>query len=99
MADLGVALVGLAERVRALEEDASFRSEPADRRPTSHVGAGVPVLLTEALRELKLLRSRLVSSSTRQEMIAAELRAIEVENLKLKYQVSHLKRALQQIEK
>lgn len=95
MADVGSALAALAERVRILEEDAPFQCESLVRRPTSRGGAA-PVLLTDALRELKVLRSHLVSSVTRQEAIAAELRGAEVENLKLKYQVMHLKRALEE---
>lgn len=90
-----VALVSLAERVQALEQDASFQCGPSDGRPTTSVEGAARVLVAETLRELKLLRAHLILSSSRYEAIVTELEGVETENRKLKYQVSHLKRALQ----
>lgn len=93
MSDADTALAALAERVLRLENGSTGGNG------LGVVERGDTGQLSQILHNLKKLRSELVTASKELESQQLEKEAVLVENKKLRYQMHHLRRALESEEK
>lgn len=91
--EVDAAIAALAKRVRDLEvSGAGGATGVIGNGEDAHIGAQV---IAKALGDLKRLRTAIVTAGKEIDSKLDEMKAVQAENEKLRYQIKHLKRSLE----